>query len=372
MDERGSIATPPAKARKQGDDAGDGAAVGIVVAVFASVGALLGRQFALWAVIGLSVFGEVLAGLVGGVVAGLTGFAWMRFAAALSRKRVERGRRPRAEPATFVEPVPEAPSSAEESLAWLHVVSGPSGRRVSHAVAELAAHWLAKGERVVVVDGGPRLRLHAAFGARPTLGLLDCLANGMPILGLVQYAGARGFYLLVHGTAPRGRLWSELGRLLDGARTHFDRVVLALDMGTPYGVGQALAGRYLEAWWADPDPEHRAGARALSERLGIRFNGMQLEASSVAISEALTARVEALRPAGAPLPEPLPEATGAPVPEVSPGPPAPAAILECDLQVRERLRFLMWMRGVRNEARGGASLATSRRDVPQVRPLSGG
>ena len=45
-------------------------------------------------------------------------------------------------------------------------------------------------------------------------GLLECLATDMPVLGLVQYAGHPGLYLLPHGNAERSVGWSPLGRSL--------------------------------------------------------------------------------------------------------------------------------------------------------------
>jgi hypothetical protein len=373
MDERRTIAERSTRRAPRHDDAGsDSAALGIVVAVFASVGALLGRELALWAIMGLTHMGEVLAGLIGGVVLGLLGYFWIRFAAWITRNLLARKPAVETRNEAIAPPMSERPSSPADSLAWLHVVSGSSGRRVVHATADLGAQWLARGERVLVIDGGPRLRLHASFGARATLGLLDCLADGMPVLGVVQHGGVRGLYLLVHGTTPRGRVWSGLGQLLDDARPHFDRVLLTLDLGAPFAIGQALAGRYYEAWWADPDPERRAGARALSERLGIQFHGMHIQPFSAPVLEVLAARVEGLRPSGGPQPEPLSEEVSVAVPQPPKAEPSLPRILDCDLQVRERLRFLIWMRGLRVGDRSGTAFASSGREVPEARPLSGG
>jgi hypothetical protein len=244
-----------------------------------------------------------------------------------------------------------------ESLAWLHVVSGPSARRAGHAAAELAASWIARGERVLLIDGGPRLRLHGPLLAEPALGLGECLDGRMPLLGVVQCVGVPGLYVLAHGAPIPMRAWAELGRLVDDARPHFDRVLLALDLGAPYDVGRALAGRYFEAWWSDPNPEQRAGAMALSERIGIRMRGMELGSESNPMLETLRRRIALLRPAGLEPPAPLV------VGELRPAPEAPAAVraeplvLDSDLQVRERLRFLIWMRRLQREDPAGSAPA---------------
>jgi len=267
-----------------------------------------------------------------------------------------------------LDPIPlETPSDPADSLAWLHVTSGPSARRVGHAAAELAAGWIARGERVLLVDGGPRLRLHAPLVAESTLGLSECLAGDMPVLGVVQCVGVPGLYVLSHGAgvAPRG--WASLGRLLDEARPHFDRVLLALDLGAPPDVGRALAGRYVEAWWSDARPEQRAGAISLSERIGIRMRGMDLGSESQAMLECLRQRISDLRQAGALAPAPVPvgdlRPTAAPVASAR----AEPVVLDPDLQVRERLRFLVWMRRIQKEDRPGTAFAPGRASaLPEI------
>lgn len=298
----------------------------------------------------------------GGMLIGLVATA---LAARLTRRRA-----PALRPAAVRALAPlsvDTRLAPEESLAWLHVVSGPSARRVAHATVELAAAWIARGERVLLIDGGPRLRLHGPLVAEPTLGLSECLQRDVPLLGVVQCVGVPGLYLLAHGAPIPNRVWAGLGRLADDARPHFDRVLLALDMGAPYDVGRALAGRYVEAWWSDSAPERRAGAQSLSERIGIRLRGMELGHESKPMLEALREAVEARRDAGAPRPEGLAVGADRPAPVPAIPPRRTPVIMDCDLQVRERLRFLMWMRRLQREDRSGTATARERADaVPQT------
>lgn len=235
--------------------------------------------------------------------------------------------------------------------AWLHVVAGPNPVAVARAAIELSAHALARGERVLVVDGGPRLKLHERFGREARWGLMECLVADMPIVGLVQYGGRPGFYLLAHGLAGRGEGWAALGQRLDDARPHFGRVVLALDLAAPHGIGESLAGRALEGWWAETVNKLPRAAIELSDRLGIALSSMDLSAVSEVTLEAMGSRARALgmlhaapEPGDAE-PEPLPQLEPLEVPVRTP------IILDCDLQVRQRLRFLAWMRRVQSERR---------------------
>ena len=77
----------------------------------------------------------------------------------------------------------------ETTGAWLHVVSGPTVPALSRAVFELAARFIARGDRVLLLDGAPRLRLHERFDREARWGVLDSLSGGLPVLGLVQDAG---------------------------------------------------------------------------------------------------------------------------------------------------------------------------------------
>ncbi len=236
----------------------------------------------------------------------------------------------------------------------LQVVSGGSRTAVEAAVVELAARFLARGERVLVIDGGRRLALHEWVGASPRLGLVECLAGTLPLLGLVQCGGPPGLYVLSHGAPTTEERWSQLDHLLEQAWPHFGRVVLVLDSAAHGSVGDALRGRLLRAWWAGGSGALPRTALALSQRLGIWFVRIDLGARANVTLEGLEERVrelEALLPAPAPEPAPL----------VLPAPEAPAfaaasapEVLACNLQVRERLRFLIWMRGLQAESRRAA------------------
>lgn len=234
---------------------------------------------------------------------------------------------------------------------WLHVVAGPSPLAIARGVTELAAHALARGERVLVVDGSARLRLHERFGREARWGLMECLLADMPVLGLVQYGGRPSFYLLAHGKAGRGDGWAALGQRLDEARPHFGRVILALDVAAPGAVGDSLRGRAVEGWWAEPLARLPRHAQELADRLGIALSNMDLtdmpEASLELLSgraRALAAMVSTVETVGEPVLQPP-----APGPVVE-APPEPI-VLDCDLQVRQRLRFLAWMRRVQSERR---------------------
>lgn len=307
------------------------------------------------------------AAAAGGVLLGLTAVG---IVAAIPRRAARRRRW--IEVPDGPDPLPlDAPPHPAESLAWLHVTSGPSARRIAHASAELAAGWIARGERVLLIDGGPRLRLHVPLVAEPALGLAECLAGDMPVLGVVQCVGVPGLYVLSHGAAVPPRGWAGLGRLLDEARPHFDRVLLALDLGAPPDVGRALAGRYIEAWWSDARPEQRAGAISLSERIGIRMRGMGLALESQAMLEHLRQRILDLRPAGQPAPEPVPVGGLRPPAAAAPEVRAEPVVLDPDLQVRERLRFLIWMRRLQQEDRAGTAFAPARASALPGTVISG-
>ena len=233
----------------------------------------------------------------------------------------------------------------------LHVVAGSTPGAIMRAALELAARRVALGERVLIVDGAARLRLHERLGRDARWGLLECLAADMPVLGLVQYAGHPGLYLLPHGKAERLVGWSPLGRKLDEVMPHFGRLVLALDAHSPAALGDALRGRAMEGWWAGSDMRAVRAADAAMSRFGIVFHGLDLSAFSEPTLEVLAARVRMLRPPGPP-PEVAPIAAPSVTRPRDPAPPPlEPIVLDCDLQVRQRLRFLAWMRRVQAEHR---------------------
>jgi hypothetical protein len=241
----------------------------------------------------------------------------------------------------------------------LHVVSGATAVAVTCAALELAARRIALGERVLLVDGSSRLRLHERLGRDARWGLLECLAADMPMLGLVQYAGHPGLYLLPHGKADRAVGWSRLGRKLDEVEPHFARIVLALDPQAPGELGDELRGRAMEGWWGHVDGGLAGAADRATARFGIIFHPLVLSELADATLEALAGRVIALRPAGpAPEPAPITARTVAPAPTL-PQPVHEPIVLDCDLQVRERLRFLAWMRRLQAQNRDAELEVTS-------------
>src|SRR5262249_25220046 len=233
----------------------------------------------------------------------------------------------------------------------LHVVTGPTAPAVTRGALELAARRIALGERVLLVDGSPRLALHERLGRDARWGLLECLAAEMPVLGLIQYAGHPGLYLLAHGNAERAAGWSQLGRKLDEVVPHFGRIVLALDPQAPAELGDALRGLAMEGWWGLPDGHLGRGSDHTTARLGIVFHSLDLSGVPDATLEALAERVVALRPEG-PVPEPAPiTAYAVPSRPELQQPALEPIVLDCDLLVVERMRFLVWMRRLQAEHR---------------------
>src|SRR5262249_16715902 len=108
------------------------------------------------------------------------------------------------------------PPLASASIeARLQVVGGSNPRRVAHARRELAARFIAEGERVLVMDGGRHTRLHDSFGVQPRLGFQECMRVDLPLLGVVQSGGLAGLYVLAHGAPSQLKTWIPLARLLD-------------------------------------------------------------------------------------------------------------------------------------------------------------
>jgi hypothetical protein len=235
-------------------------------------------------------------------------------------------------------------ADASEAGPSLHVITGPTAAAVTRGALELAARRLAVGERVLLVDGSARIRLHERLGRDARWGLLECLAAEMPVLGLVQYAGHPGLYLLPHGNADRAVGWSRLGQKLDEVVSHFGRIVLALDPQAPAELGDALLASAMDGWWGQLDGGLARASEQATARFGIVFHNLDLERMPEATLEALAKRVGELRPAG-PVPEPAPITAPAQIRRQEPAQPAlEPIVLDCDLQVLERLRFLAWMR----------------------------
>ena len=250
------------------------------------------------------------------------------------------------------------PRAGSDGIAALHVVTGRAPTLVVRAVLELAAPRLALGERVLLVDGSPRLRLHERLGREARWGLLECLAAEMPVLGLVQYGGHPGLHLLSHGDSARPADWSRLGRVLAELLPHFGRVIVAIEPSPPIEFGSAIRHLPVEGWWAGRGRDLPLGAGDVVARLSIALQPLELASVLEASLEALAERVGELRRA---MPAALP-AWGHPAaprePAEPPPPPLEPIVLDCDLQVVQRLRFLAWMRRVEAEERGGGAPAS--------------
>lgn len=294
--------------------------------------------------VGLGAIGAVLGGAVGF----LLGLAFWRStspeAEAHTRLRL-------MEEEGFDEPLEPRPAGPARASAWLQVVSGPQPRWVARCAMELAAHGAAAGARVIVVDAGRRLGLHRAFEAEARPGLVDCLAGPLPVLGVAQQGGVPRVLLLAFGTPSRRPVWIHLDHLLEEVRPYCDRLVLALPPEAPREIGSILTGRQMDGWWATPRGRPAPGARRQSDRLGIAFRPLMLNAGDQPSLKLLRARVKILAAM-------LPERTS----EILPVLPAPTfarpaiimavpEVLDSDLQVRERLRFLAWMRRVQADGR---------------------
>ena len=245
----------------------------------------------------------------------------------LGRRRADRARAPAAE--------------VGADGAWLQVVSGPDPAQLTRGLLELSAVLLERGRRVLMVDGARRLRFHATLGHEGEPGLLECLAGELPVMEAIRGGAADALCFLPRGDPMRVEAWPRLGRLLAAARPHFDQIVLALDFAAPREVGPALAGLGARGWWC---PGDRAWllSDALGERIGIPLRTLSLE-----MPEALVREIHLARAGGA---------FGRAHPPAEAGERGPAsaatepAVVECDLQVRERLRFLLWMRRVQAES----------------------
>ena len=136
-------------------------------------------------------------------------------------------------------------------------------------------------------------------------------------------------------------LWERDLVAVDGA--------LALPLDAPHEAGGILAGRWMDAWWAGPEERLPRVALKLSDRMAIRFSPMHLRDTHEKPLELLQRRlrefagervrqipVELVAPISAPAVDPI-------------AAPTEPVVLDSDLQVRERLRFLAWMRRVQAE-----------------------
>lgn len=239
---------------------------------------------------------------------------------------------------------PAAPADPARG-AWLQVVAAARADLAARAAFEVAAHALATRRRVVLIDGSRDFRLHECLGLSGRLGFRECMGAGLPALGLLQNGGFTGLFLLGRGRQGNLGDWLPLDRVLEELRPHFEQVILVFERRVPAVVGGVLAGRLASGWWAGPGKAASRAARNTSAALAIPLFDIDLAAMPQPSLESLEARLADVLaiPAGAEGHEPFAAAPPGPI-RVS-----PPAVLDCDLQVRQRLRFLAWMRRMRTE-----------------------
>jgi hypothetical protein len=253
-------------------------------------------------------------------------------------------------PVAVSETAGEAWVAPETREAWLHVVSGPNVGALARGALEVAAHFLARDQRVVLVDAGRRLGMHRFLRREHRWGLAECLTGEAPALGVVQDAGLRGFYLLSQGAGGRRPDWTQLGQLLSDLRPHFGRVLLTAEPARLREQAAVLSTAAPALWWAGADTRDRRLA-VVARRLGSTFLPLRLDDLPRASVEDLTMRVATYTPVVSPA-----VVDSAPVePEVASVSLEDGLVLDCDLRVRERLRFLIWTRRVRSENRASTA-----------------
>jgi hypothetical protein len=291
----------------------------------------------------------------------------------------------------------DTPRRPSATTAWLHLVSGATPAETARVACAVAADLIERGGRVLLMDAGRRCLLHARFSREARWGLGECLDGSLPVLGVVQDTGHTGLHLLARGGEP-SLSWHALGRLADEAHAHFEHVLVAVDSDVPREAGTAIAGRLVEGWWAGERlPERAAGT--LSERLGVVFSAMPLDAASerslgpaagavvpstpdpilaegsgtivpgagparvgAAIpGDALTSTASAI-PSDAAIAGDIRITPGSDLASESAGPtgavelagrvgePDTEMVLACDGDVRSRLEFLMWVRRMTRDA----------------------
>jgi hypothetical protein len=175
-----------------------------------------------------------------------------------------------------------------------------------------------------------------------------------------QNGGFTGLFLLAHGRGGRVANWLALDRVLEELRPHFGRVVLAVDSSAPVMLGSVLSGRVIEAGWADCGSRRSRGARRAGDRLSISLGSMELSGMPEASLKGIEARMGALAAERKPARATSLAAEALPGDFVPPRISSPA-VLDCDLQFRQRLRFLAWMRRVQAERQGRESESAPRR-----------
>ena len=114
-------------------------------------------------------------------------------------------------------------------------------------------------------------------------------------------------------------------------------------------------GRVMNGWWAGPGPGGRGRAELLEARLSILLHDLDLNALPKPTLESIERRLAALGPP--PVRSSIPEASPPAAAPVAPARIEPTwvsapALLDCDLQLRQRLHFLAWMRRLKAQQGG--------------------
>ncbi len=256
-------------------------------------------------------------------------------ATALLSLRTRRGARPTCLP------LPPIDASAR-----FHLATAPEPQAIAHAATLLARRLLQGGGRVLLVDGGRRLDLHAFFGCVAQWGVGECVRGELPLLGVVQRTECPGLYLLARGALRSAEDWPGLGRVLEAARSRFDHVILALDPRAPREAAAALSGATIAGAFGCSGAVPRTGL-AFGERLRIPLMPLVLRGSFQAALEALIEAAVETRPEPAP-----PDPSGASRAWIAS---RTHTVLDCDLRVRERMRFAYWLRSIAVDRRARAA-----------------
>ena len=259
-------------------------------------------------------------------------------------------------------------------------VVGASPSLLAHAVCEVAAPFIARGERVLVLDVSRAGSSERQLVAPARWGLGECLAGLLPLLGAVQSGGVAGLHVVPRGAAfaPNRAARASCAPLLDQATRHFARVILAVDGASPWLEG--AAGRRLDAWWFGSAGEKTGQVQRIPSN-PIEWLCLRLTPSSRKPLEVLRQRVEAYRGAtrlaasrratsSSRLRTPRRAAEPNRTPAAAPRAAADRdgfqperrepVLISGDSRTRERLRFLVWMRGVGRNSGADAGSAGRR------------
>jgi hypothetical protein len=269
------------------------------------------------------------AAAAGGTVIAVAGVA--RGARRRPRASAEPAADGAADAAAWEEPLTAAP---------FHVVGGTGGERIAASLVALAERSLGRCERVLLVDGGERCALDRHLARARRWGLRECVGQRLPLLGLVQETGVEGLFLLARGEGARSPRWEEVVQLLRTARPHFDRVLVAVEPGAGVEPFRGLASLTSQRWWALPAHGSGRVPRRLRSLGANPMILMRMEAPVKELLESAARTSERAREERRRMAMLAARARVVPV----------ESVLDCDLQVKERLRFLAWVRQVATES----------------------